>query len=206
MDKEEELSLEDLTLDEPNCQTIQPDVKDQPTGRTIKTQTFRVPSVSWTPAGACFRADSADTEQMYGIDGKMVPASQVHAAYRTNEETYTYLLSLQAKPLEPAELVIAGNDPRSPDYDQLEEVQGQMCAACGLEITDADASWKALGTVVIYGSQVMHWECLATWVLCITQGDVHKASEIYGLDRQDLAAVRRTMLIDWGRLGLEVQH
>ena len=147
----------------------------------------------WTPSGPCFRAESADTEKMFAVDGKMVPESQLQAA-QEDPELYNFLLMKQKEPFEPDPdgLRIVGQDPRDPDLDELESV-----------ITEDEATVSDMGSLVFYGADVWHWEHLALMTLLKCHGHWQPAAEKYHLPQEDLKAMRTLEFrsLSWGRLG-----
>lgn len=166
------------------------------------------PGLSWAPAGACFRAESADTEKMYCVDGQMVPESQLKDTLRAiqeDPELYNYMLMKQKEPFEPDQegLRIVGQDPRDPDLDELESVIGRKCPFCGEAITEDEANVSDMGSLVFYGADVWHWEHLALMALLKCHGHYQKAAEMYHLPLEDLKCMRTIEMrsLDWGRLG-----
>ena len=158
----------------------------------------------WAPAGAGFRAESADSEQMFCVDGKMVKESELQAA-QEDPEMYNFLLMKQKQPLEPDQegLRIVGQDPRDPDLDELESVIGRKCPFCGLPIEEDEATTSQMGSLVFYGADVWHWEHLALHALLAFRGHYQQAAEKYHLPLEDLKAMRTLEFrsMSWGRLG-----
>jgi len=158
----------------------------------------------WTPSGPCFRAESADTEKMFAVDGKMVPESQLQAA-QEDPELYNFLLMKQKEPFEPDPdgLRIVGQDPRDPDLDELEAVVGRVCPFCGEKISEDEATVSDMGSLVFYGSDIWHWEHLALMALLKCHGHYQKAAEKYYLPLEDLKCMRTIEMrsLNWGRLG-----
>ncbi len=158
----------------------------------------------WTPSGSCFRAESADTEKMFAVDGKMVPESQLQAA-QEDPELYNFLLMKQKQPFEPDPdgLRIVGQDPRDPDLDELESIIGRICPFCGQAITEDEATVSDMGSLVFYGLDVWHWEHLALMALLKCHGHWQQAAEKYHLPLEDLKAMRTLEFrsLSWGRLG-----
>jgi len=162
----------------------------------------------WHPSGPCFRAESADTERIYTVDGKMVPESQLKDTLRAiqeDPELYNFLLMKQKEPFEPdpAGLRIVGQDPRDPDLDELESVIGRRCPFCGQPITEDETTVSDMGSLVFYGADVWHWEHLALMVLLKCHGHYQKAAEEYHLPLEDLKCMRTIEMrsLNWGRLG-----
>jgi len=158
----------------------------------------------WTPSGPCFRAESADTEKMFAVDGKMVPESQLQAA-QEDPELYNFLLMKQKEPFEPDPdgLRIVGQDPRDPDLDELESVIGRICPFCDQAITEDEATISDMGSLVFYGPDVWHWEHLALQALLVCKGHYQQAAERFHLPMEDLKAMRTLEFrsLSWGRLG-----
>jgi len=162
----------------------------------------------WHPSGPCFRAESADTERIYAVDGKMVPESQLKDTLRAiqeDPELYNFLLMKQKEPFEPdpAGLRIVGQDPRDPDLDELESVIGRRCPFCGQPITEDETTVSDMGSLVFYGADVWHWEHLALMTLLKCHGHWQPAAEKYHLPQEDLKAMRTLEFrsLSWGRLG-----
>lgn len=162
------------------------------------------PGLSWTPAGAGFRAELADTEKMFSVNGKMIPESQLQAA-QEDPELYTFLFERQKAGLEPDPdgLRIVGGDPRNPDIDELESVIGRICPFCGQSIEEGEITVSDMGSLVFYGPDIWHWEHLALQALLVCRGHYKQASERFHLPEQDLRAMRTLELrsLSWGRLG-----
>jgi len=158
----------------------------------------------WSPSGPCFRAESADTEKMFAVNGQMVPESQLQRA-QEDPELYTFLFEKQKAGLEPDQdgLRIVGQDPRDPDLDELENVIGRICPFCGEKITEDEATVSDMGSLCFYGPDVWHWEHLALMALLVCKGHYHQAAKKFSLPLEDLRAMRTLEFrsLSWGRLG-----
>jgi len=158
----------------------------------------------WHPSGSCFRAESADTEKIFAVNGKMVPESQLQAA-QEDPELYTFLFEKQKAGLQPDPegLRIVGGDPRDADIEELESVVGRTCLFCGEKITEDEATVSDMGSLVFYGPDVWHWEHLSLMALLVCKGHYRQASEKYHLPLVDLKGMRRLEFrsLSWGRLG-----
>ena len=155
-----------------------------------------------------FRAESADNEKMYCVNGQMVPESQLKDTLRAiqeDPELYNFLLMKQKEPfeLDPAGLRICGGDPRDADIEELESVIGRRCPFCGEKIAEDEATVSDMGSLVFYGADVWHWEHLALHALLKCHGHYQKAAEKYLLPLEDLKAMRTLEFrsLSWGRLG-----
>jgi len=174
----------------------------------VELPQVRSPGPSWAPAGACFRAESVDTEKIYTVNGQMVPESQLKDTIRAiqeDPELYNFLLMKQKEPFEPDQegLRIVGQDPRDPDLDELEAVVGRVCPFCGEKISEDEATVSDMGSLVFYGADVWHWEHLALCCLLKCHGHYQKAAEKYFLPLEDLKCMRTIEMrsLNWGRLG-----
>ncbi len=158
----------------------------------------------WTPSGPCFRAEAADTEKMFAVDGKMVPESQLQAA-QEDPELYNFLLMKQKEPFEPDQegLRICGGDPRDADIEELESVIGRVCPFCGEKISEDEATVSDMGSLVYYGQNIYHWEHLALMALLKCHGHWQQAAGRFHLPVEDLKAMRTLEFrsLSWGRLG-----
>jgi len=158
----------------------------------------------WHPSGPCFRAESADAENMFAVNGKMVPESELQAA-QEDPDLYTFLFEKQKIGLQPDPegCRIVGGDPRDPDLSELESVIGRVCPFCGEMITEDETQVRDMGSLVSYGPDVWHWEHLALMALLVCKGHYQQASEKFHLPMEDLKAMRTLEFrsLSWGRLG-----
>jgi hypothetical protein len=158
----------------------------------------------WHPSGPCFRAESADTEKMFAVNGKMVPESELQAS-QEDPELYTFLFEKQKAGLQPDPegCRICGGDPRDPDLSELESAIGRVCPFCGEKITEDETQVRNMGSLVFYEAECFHWEHLALMALLVCKGHYQQAAEKYHLPLEDLRAMRTLEFrsLSWGRLG-----
>jgi hypothetical protein len=199
-----EIDFEEQTTD--HAQIVAEIQADYKKGKPVKKEQeeAQASQPSWSPAGQSFRADYADTEKKFTINGQLVLESQLQQSLES-PDFYNFLFMMQKKELEPDPQgpIPVGQDHMDPDYDALEEAIGKKCAFCGEVFEEGELSPKEIGSIVTYGGNYYHWEHLALWALIKCYGHYKQASEEYFLPEEDVKILRKIHMrsLSWGRLG-----